>query len=273
MRAAVGDAVAEHWPEYLIEAAGLGVFMLVACALGTLLGHPASPVVQAVPGPLARRALTGAAMGLTAIALIYSPWGARSGAHFNPATTLAFWRLGKIAPADAALYALAQAAGGAAGVLVAAVLLGASLGAPDVRYVATVPGEAGPLVAFLAEAVIAFGLMSAVLAASNTARLARFTGILAGALVATYIALEAPLSGMSMNPARSLASALPAGAWPELWIYFTAPPLGMLAAAELYVRRRGVAAVLCAKLHHHAAQRCIFRCRYAELAPARGARP
>jgi aquaporin Z len=158
-------------------------------------------------------------------------------------------------------------------VLAAAALLGPALAAPDVRYVATLPGEAGPLVAFLAEAAIAFGLMSVVLAAGNAARFARFTGLFAGALVAAYITVEAPLSGMSMNPARSLASALPAGAWPELWIYFTAPPLGMLAAAELYVRRRGVAAVLCAKLHHHTAQRCIFRCRYALLAPARGARP
>jgi aquaporin Z len=273
MRGALRDAVADHWPEYLIEAAGLGAFMLAACAFGTLLGHPASPVVQAVPFPLARRALMGMAMGLTAVALIYSRWGARSGAHFNPATTLVFWRLGKMRSADALSYAMAQVAGGSLGVVIAAALLGSALAAPEVRYVATLPGEAGPLVAFVAEAAIAFGLMGVVLAASNTARLARFTGVLAGALVAAYITLEAPLSGMSMNPALSLASALPAGAWPELWIYFTAPPLGMLAAAELYVRRCGVAAVLCAKLHHHPAQRCIFRCRYAELAPARGARP
>ena len=265
-------ALVTHWREYLIEAAGLGLFMLVACAFGTLLGHPASPLVQAIPSPLARRALMGVAMGLTAIALIYSPWGARSGAHFNPATTLTFWRLGKIASADAALYALAQTAGGLAGVALAAALVGPPLAAPDVRYVATVPGTAGPVGAFVAEAAITFVLMSVVLRASNTPRLTRLTGLFAGALVALYIALEAPLSGMSMNPARSLASALPAGTWPTLWIYFTAPPLGMLAAAELYVRRRGLASVFCAKLHHDTTTRCIFRCRFAELAPARGAR-
>ena len=83
-----------HWPEYLIEAAGLRLFMLMACTFGTL--HPASPVVQRLPDPLARRSLMGVAMGLTAVALIYSPWGRRSGAHFNPATTLTFWRLGKL---------------------------------------------------------------------------------------------------------------------------------------------------------------------------------
>jgi aquaporin Z len=264
-------ALRAHWPEYLIEAVGLGAFMLVACLAGTLLGHPASPVVRGLPDPLARRALMGVAMGLTAAALIYSPWGRRSGAHFNPATTLTFWRLGKIAPADAALYALGQSAGGILGVLLAAALVGPPLGAPDVLYVATLPGAAGPAGAFVAEVAITFVLMSVVLRASNTARLARFTGLFAGALVATYITLEAPLSGMSMNPARSLASALPAGAWPPLWIYFTAPPLGMLLAAELYLRRRGAAAVFCAKLHHDTTQRCIFRCRYAELAPAPGA--
>lgn len=261
-----------HWPEYLIEAAGLGVFMLVACAFGTLLGHPDSPVVQAVPSPLGRRALMGVAMGLTAAALIYSPWGTRSGAHFNPATTLTFWRLGKIASADAALYALAQTVGGLAGVVVAAALLGPPLAAPDVLYVATVPGSAGPAGAFVAEAAITFVLMSVVLRVSNTPHLTRLTGLFAGALVGMYITLEAPLSGMSMNPARSLASALPAGTWPTLWIYFTAPPLGMLTAAELYVRRRGPAAVFCAKLHHDTSTRCIFRCRFAELTPARGAR-
>jgi aquaporin Z len=264
--------LARHWPEYLIEAAGLGGFMLVACGFGTLLGHPDSPVVRALPSPLARRALMGLAMGLTAVALIYSPWGRRSGAHFNPATTLAFWRLGKIARADALLYVTAQTAGGLAGVAVAAAVVGPPLAAPGVLYVATFPGEAGPLAAFVAEAVIAFALMSVVLRTSNTARLAPLTGLFAGALVAACIALEAPLSGMSMNPARSLASAVPAGTWPTLWIYFTAPPLGMLAAAELYVRRRGPGSVFCAKLHHDTSHRCIFRCRFAELAPATGAR-
>jgi aquaporin Z len=123
--------------------------------------------------------------------------------------------------------------------------------------------------AFAAEVLIAFILMSVVLRVSNTAGLARFTGVFAGALVAAYISVEAPISGMSMNPARSLASAIPAHAWTPLWIYVLAPPLGMLLAAHVYVRRRGLAGVFCAKLHHDNARRCIFRCRYAELAARR----
>jgi aquaporin Z len=264
-----GEALCAHWPEYLAEAAGLGLFMVSACAFGTLLGHPDSPVVRMLPDPVARRVLMGLAMGLTAVGLIYSPWGQRSGAHFNPATTLTFWRLGKLTTADAAFYALFQLLGGIAGVWVAAAALGERVGHPSVQYVATVPGEAGVAGAFAAEVGITFILMSVILRVSNTAGLARFTPVFAGALVATYISVEAPISGMSMNPARSLASAIPAGAWAPLWIYFVAPPLGMLLAAHVYVKRWGLGAVFCAKLHHDNSKPCIFRCRYAELTSQR----
>jgi aquaporin Z len=256
--------VRTRWAEYGIEALGLGTFMVVACTFGALLGYPGSPAVLRLPDPIARRALMGLVMGLTAITLIYSPWGRRSGAHFNPATTLTFWRLGKVDTRDAIGYATAQLLGGLAGVLAAARLLGEVLAHPDVRYVTTTPGTGGSSVAFAAEATIAFVLMSVVLRMSNDAPLARFTGLAAGALVALYITIEAPLSGMSLNPARSLASAVPAGVWDAFWIYLVAPPLGMIAAAELYVRRHGSRAVYCAKLHHDAGP-CLFRCRWAEL--------
>ncbi len=243
-----------------MEAAGLGAFMVAACLFTTLLEYPGWPLRQAIPSPLERRVLMGLAMGLTAIAIIHSPWGQQSGAHLNPSVTLAFLRLGKVHTWDALFYIVAQFAGGFAGVLLMAALLGASVAHPAVHYVVTAPGPHGTGVAFLAEFLISLGLMAAVLSVSNTRRLARFTGICAGALVALYIAVEAPLSGMSMNPARSLGSAVPARSWTALWVYFSAPPLGMLAAAELYLRRRGIEEVLCAKLHHHNDRRCIFRC-------------
>src|ERR1051325_7367080 len=110
-------ALRTHWPEYLIEASGLGLFMISACSFTVLFEHPASAVRQAIETPILRHVLTGIAMGLTAIALIYSPWGKQSGAHFNPATTLTFFRLGKIEPWDAFFYVLAQFLGGTAGVL------------------------------------------------------------------------------------------------------------------------------------------------------------
>jgi len=254
--------VTRHWPEYAIEAACLGLFMISACVFVTLLEHPLSPARAALADPALRRVLVGVAMGLTAIGLIYSPWGQQSGAHMNPSLTLAYLRLGKIAPADAFAYVLSQFAGGLSGVLVARVVLGSA-----VADAATLPGPRGPVPAFLGELVISFGMMAMVLLVSNSRR-ARLTGLFAGLLVATYISVEAPLSGMSMNPARTLGSAVHAGQWTALWVYFTAPPLGMLAAAEVYVRLPGARDVWCAKLHHDNDKRCIFRCGYPVPAPA-----
>jgi aquaporin Z len=259
-------ALRRHWPEYAIEAFGLAAFMVSALSFTVLLEHAASPVHRALPDPLVRRALMGLAMGATSVCLVYSPWGQRSGAHFNPALTLSFFRLGKLEPADAAGYAAAQFLGGAAGVALAAAVLDELVAAPEVRFAVTLPGSPGEAAAFAAEVAISFGLMLAVLFCSNHPRTARFTGLLAGSLVATYITLEAPISGMSMNPARTLGSAAGAGLYDSLWIYFSAPPVGMLLAAEAYLRLRGARAVRCAKLHHRNRQRCIFRCGYGAAA-------
>lgn len=253
-----GRALRLHWPEYLMEAAGLGFFMVSACLFGALYENPASPVRQAIGSTLLRRLLMGLSMGLTSIAIVYSPWGKQSGAHINPSVTLTFLRLGKIPRWDALFYTLLQFVGAALGVMVVAVLFGMAVSDPAVRYVVTLPGEHGIGVALLAEFVIAFLLMSVVLHISNHHRLSRFTGLFAGALVATYITLEAPFSGMSMNPARTLGSALSADIFNGLWIYFVAPPLGMLCAAELYLWWKGRFAVKCCKLHHDNPKRCIF---------------
>jgi aquaporin Z len=249
-----------HWPEYLIEAAALATFMMSAAVWAALLYHPGSPVAAGIDNPWLRRGLMGLAMGSTAVLIIYSPWGQRSGAHMNPAVTLTFFRLGKVAGADLLGYVGAQFAGGIAGIAVAAVVLRGIVSDPSVHYVATVPGPTGVVVAFAAEVVISFLLMLTVLSVSNHPRLARFTGLCAGLLVWTYITVESPLSGMSMNPARTFGSALVAASFPGLWIYFTAPPLGMLLAAELFTRRYGLHRVVCAKLHHPRGGSCIFGC-------------
>jgi len=207
--------------------------------------------------------LTGMAMGGTAIALIFSPLGKRSGGHFNPAVTLTFWRLGKIKNWDAVFYVVAQFVGGILGVLIVSLFARMVLAHPAVNFVATLPGARGVWIAFIAELIIAFILMSTVLRVSNTPRLSRYTGLFAGALVATFITFEAPFSGMSMNPARTFASAFGGQLWTGLWIYFTAPVLAMQLAAWIYLRRQGV--VHCAKYHHHNNQRCIFNCRFADL--------
>ncbi len=249
-----------HWPEYVIEGALLGAFMFAACALATVLEHPGSPLRQALPAGSVRRVLMGLAMGTTAVGLIRSPWGQRSGAHMNPALTAAYLRLGKVARGDAAGYVAAQFAGGAAAVLLVRATWGTLAGHPAVQFAATMPAPGGTVVAFIAEMVISFVLMTVVLVTTNDRRLAPYTPFFCGALVAIWIVVEAPLSGMSMNPARSFASALGAGDWTALWVYFTAPPLGMLAAAEGYRRSCGARRIHCARLHHTAAYPCIFRC-------------
>jgi len=256
--------ITDHWREYASEAVCLALFMVSAAVVTTLLRHPLSPLAAWNAAPLVRRIPMGIAMGLTLMAIVYSPIGMRSGAHMNPALTLTFYRLGTIRAADAAGYVVAQFAGGAIGILAATALLAGLPPDPSVNFVATVPGPRGGGVAFAAEAAISFGMMLLVLSVSNTSRLMRFTGLFAGLLVAACITIEAPLSGMSMNPARTFAPAMLAHTAPTLWIYFTAPPLGMLLAAELYVRTRGAGSVRCAKLHHPSDIRCIFRCRVLE---------
>jgi len=247
-----------HWPEYAMEAALLGIFMLSACLFATVLFYPAWPIARLIPDPFHRRILMALAMGATAVTLNYSPWGQQSGAHYNPAVTLTFTRLGKVAPADALAYVTAQFVGAVLGVSVAALIVRTMLADSHVHYAVTRPGSSGILVAFVAEVLISFVLMTVVLTASNRAALARYTGLLAGLLVAAFITFEAPLSGMSMNPARTVGSGFWARDWTALWIYFAAPLLGMLSAAELYLRRQGAARVFCAKLHHLNQKRCIF---------------
>ena len=245
-----------------MEAAELGLFMFSACAFTVLLFHPTSPIARTIHDGALRRLLMGTAMGSTAIAIIFSPLGQRSGAHFNPSVTWTFFRLGKIEAWDAAFYTLFQFAGGITGVTLASLTLGRLLAYPSVNYAVTLPGPNGPIAALFAEITISFILMLVVLTGSNTKRLAHWTGIFAGALVATYITIESPISGMSMNPARTLSSAVGARVWMSLWIYFVAPPIGMLLAAEVYQRLKMWPAVACAKLHHHNNQRCIFRCNF-----------
>ncbi|MCU7926003.1 MAG: aquaporin [Candidatus Thiodiazotropha sp. (ex Dulcina madagascariensis)] len=240
-----------------MEAWGLGMFMISAGLVVALLEYPGSPLYPLLPDADLRRVLTGLAMGLTAVGVIYSPWGQRSGAQINPAVTLTFLRLGKIAPLDALFYILAQFAGGTLGVLLVLLLLGEAFSLPPVNQVATMPGAQGPLVAFLAEFVISLGLMLTVLFFMNSQRFARLTGLAAGILVAIYIILVAPLSGMSMNPARTFASAAPGGLWTHAWIYYTAPILGMLAAVDLYRLLRRDTQRMCAKLDHPGHMRCI----------------
>ncbi|MBX2892832.1 MAG: aquaporin [Saprospiraceae bacterium] len=226
-------AFKNNWHNYLIEAWALGMFMLSATFFAGMLGLPGW-LGHGVEEPFVRRSLMGLAMGLTAIGLIYSGWGKRSGAHMNPAFTLTFLFLKKIDQRDAAWYVLFQCLGGAAAMLLFKSLFPDFISAPEVNFVQTQPGIAGVAGAFVAEMLISFGLVLAVLYSSNFEKTARWTGVFAGCLIFLYITFEDPFSGMSMNPARTLASAVAAGNFMHFWIYLTAPLLGMLGAAKVW---------------------------------------
>lgn len=247
-----------HWPEYLMEAGESGAYLFCACVFATLLWHPVSPIQPYLPSDAVRRMLMGAAMGVTVMAIVISPWGKQSGAHFNPAVTLTFYRLGKVGSWDTACYSAAQLLGAVLGVALASLLLHGAPADRTVHYAATVPGIYGDRIAFIAELVISFILMSTILFASNHELLASYTHHFAALLVATYIAFESPISGMSTNPARTFGPALYASYWQTLWIYFIAPPTGMMAAAEVFLLARGGQGPYCAKLHHRNNKRCIF---------------
>jgi len=199
--------------------------MLSACVFTVLLAP--------IPNPWLSRAIMGIAMSLTAIAIIKSPMGKASGAHFNPAITLTFYRLGKIDAFDATFYILFQFLGGIFGVWISKLLLGPHLAA--VNYAVTIPGLGGKPAAFAAELFMAALLMAVVLITSSRQRLAPYTTWLVGLLIANYILFLAPVSGFSINPARTLGSAVFAHIYTGLWIYFTAPILGMMSIAEIYL--------------------------------------
>lgn len=254
------SALKNHWLEYLCEAVGLGLFMVSACVFSVLLFHPDSSAYKW--NLQLRFALIGLAMGLTAIAIFKSPFGKLSGAHINPAVTLTFWRLGKIKTWDAVFYVLFQFIGATFGVFLSWLILWDFLAERQVNFAVTIPNSSGWIVSFIAEFIISFGMMTMVLITSNHVKLSRFTPYFAGGLVAIYISLEAPVSGMSMNPARTFGSALIANVWNDWWIYFAAPPLAMLAAAEIFVRLKGTHSVLCAKFDHYSQMRCIFNCNF-----------
>jgi aquaporin Z len=253
------DSVRTHWPEYLMEGGELALYMFLTCVFATLLRDPASPIRQLISSPILRRAIMGVAIGTTVVTIVTTPWGKQSGGHFNPAMTAAFYRLGKVAFWDAVFYAIAQFTGATAGVALATFVL---RGGPEdnaLRSAVTIPGVYGNAGAIIAEVTISFILMITVLVISNHGTLARYTPYFVGVLYAVFITFETPFSGMSMNPARSFGSAFHAAYWRAIWIYFVAPTVGMLAAAEIFLRVRGGVVPHCAKLHHANGKRCIFR--------------
>lgn len=225
-----------HWPYYVTEAVGLAYFVSCASIVAVLLEHPISPVRQAIGPAVLRRVVQGVVMGLVIVSIAYSPWGKRSGAHINPAVTFAFWRLGSISLVDALWYVMAQVSGAIAAGQLMILVLGRFYTHPSVRYAMTkpMPQRLGETVAFGAEFVISFLMMLLLLWALQNKKVRNKTGWLIGGLIALYIVIESPYSGMSLNPARTLGTAVAADDYQGVWLYWVAPPAAMWLAAILF---------------------------------------
>jgi aquaporin Z len=240
---------------YACELAGTALMLFWGVSAVAVMWGSGSPVPPITDLAL-RRLVTGLLFAGGATAVVYSPLGQKSGAHINPAITLAFWRLGKIGPSDALAYIAAQFLGAIVGVGAAALAWGDLV--QSVQYAATAPGEGWRWIgAFLAEAVSTFLLAFTIFICINKPRVASRTGLIAGALVALLVTIEAPISGTSLNPARSLAPALFVPVFQDQWIYFVAPTLGALLAATI-VRERWGETTVCAKLYHTPKYPCPF---------------
>jgi len=254
----LADTLRRHWPEYAIEAGFLAVFLLC----GGLATAWASLGAEAFPSdPAIRRGLAGLATGLVLIAMIYSPWGRRSGAHLNPAITLAYWRLGKVGRWDGLFYLLSQVGGS----LVAIYLLrrGALLPANLPRsLLAASTAPSNEWSAALTAFVLSATAMLLILFTSNHVSWFRWTGLLYGLLVMLVVACAAPLAGFGMNVARLFAVDISGNAGIVQWLNLLPPLLGMPAAVEAYRLFTGRRQVLCAKLAHNTHGRCIFRCQH-----------
>ena len=229
----------KNWVHYLQEALGLAIFMISACFFGVLLEAANSPVHVAIHSMMLRTVITGILMGSTALFIFYSPWTSPSGSHINPAVTLSFLRASKMCPWDASFYIVFQFIGGTIAVFLMQALIGHLLTAPPVSSAVTVPGKYGTWAALFTELTIAFITMSMVLFTSASSQLKKYTRIIAGCLVCTWVIVAGPISGFGMNPARSFASALPAHTWTSFWIYLLAPFAGMLLSTEVYFLLKG----------------------------------
>ncbi len=219
-----------------MEALAIAGFVLLAAFTTIFLEHPASPVAhtQLAVHPVLRSVILGVLMGIYIFA-ISSTIGKLSGAHANPILTYAFYRIKKISSKDVWAYFGAQFLGAIIAVLLLKLTVGQLFKYSLIDYSITKPKPWHSLGAcFIAEFIISFLFVATTLFVLTSKKLEKYNGVIAGLLIALFLIFELPYSGMSMNPARSFASAFVAGKWKELWVYFVAPIFGMLLATEFF---------------------------------------
>lgn len=234
---------------YFSEFLGTALLILFGLSFVILDFGAGSPVVRWIPDAGLRRLITGFLFGSTGGLIALSAVGKHSGAHINPVVSLAFWMRGKMNFGHAAGYVIAQLLGGVAGAL--PLLLWGKIGA-NVHYGATLPGSGyDAWQATVGEIATTFCLIVGLFFFISHKRLRNFTPLLFPFLYAVMVFLEAPVSGTSTNPARSLGPAVIAWDWRAWWVYWVGPVLGTLVAIAAHrLHLLGKLEFEVAKLYH-----------------------
>jgi aquaporin Z len=219
------------WRVYVSEIVGTAVLLAVGLSLVILMFGAGSPMARLIPGEGPRRLITGFLFGTTGASIALSPVGKESGAHINPAVTVAFRLMGKLDLRTTVGYILAQLTGAVVGSL--PLLFWGAMG-KSVDFGATVPGaDVTFTTAFLGETVTTFTMVMLLAVFLAFRNLRPFTPAIFPPLYAIMVWAEAPISGTSTNPARSFGPAVVSGQWEGWWIYWAGPLAGMLLAVLL----------------------------------------
>ncbi len=241
-----------HWSEWAAEGTGTAILVLGGLSAVCLDFGKGSPMPGLLPSASLRLLLTGLLFAGTGSLVAISPLGRLSGAHLNPAVTLAFWSSGHVSRSDVLGYLSSQILGALVGVAMLRLLWGrVAVSIGDART-SPHPGVT-PLAAVSIEALLTAVLILAIFAFTSSEKTARWTPLALWIVIALLVWRGAPYTGCSMNPARSLAPAVISGIYSSLWIYLIGPPLGALAAAVLFVRAPLGLRPVTAKLFHDAA--------------------
>ena len=249
-----------HWPEYGSELLGTTFLVFIALSAVIFTFGSGSLLATVLPNTSARRLVTGLMLAASGPLVAISPLGKLSGAHLNPAVSLAFWLQGKMHPHDLFGYLVSQLLGAVLGAGIAVLAWRGQ--SARVHNGVTAPGVGYPIWSvFLLEMGLTCLLVLAIFLFVSSHRLMRWTPLMTWLLVAFIYWQAAPISGSSLNPARSLGPALISWFWYDQWVYVLASPIGALLAVGLFrlLSKIGIHDVLTAKLFHAPRYRCIFK--------------
>lgn len=259
-----------HWPEYGAELLGTAFLLFVGVSAVIFDFDKSFPLAHLLPNKSIRLLITGLLFSGSGSLVAISPLGKLSGGHINPAVTLAYWVQGKLHHFDLGGYILGQLLGATIGIVLVVLVWRGH--AASVNDGATVPGAGYPLwIVFLAETSLTFLLILSIFLFTSSHRLMHWTPLMVWLLIGVMVCLEAPISGTSLNPARSFGPALVSWFWYDHWLYWVAPSLGaLLAVAAFRLLMVGERDVLTAKLFHVPHYRSVFINVSAPSMPANG---